>query len=107
MFQFLERIRRKGEKERKAIALSVAAAVTAVIFLVWLSIIISGDRFSNENNIAEDLNGGLTIFRKLRVSSHKFWKKRGEAWRTSVRNYRMSKMLLELKIPFNPWVFMV
>lgn len=37
MFDFIDKLRKKSLAERKTIALTVSASITAIIFFVWIS----------------------------------------------------------------------
>ena len=37
MFDFLDKLRKKPEAEKKIIALTISASITAIIFFIWIS----------------------------------------------------------------------
>ena len=37
MFDFLDKLRKKSEAEKKMIALTISASITAIIFFIWIS----------------------------------------------------------------------
>jgi hypothetical protein len=44
----LDKLRRKSEGERRSIAFALAVLITFIIFLIWLSVLFSGDSSSAE-----------------------------------------------------------
>jgi len=37
MFDFIDKLRKKPEAEKKIIALTISASITAIIFFIWIS----------------------------------------------------------------------
>jgi hypothetical protein len=66
MFDYLDRLREKPENVRFKIAISIAAFVTLVIFLVWLSVISMNSSSGDEDIVRNDteVQSQISIFRE-------------------------------------------
>jgi hypothetical protein len=64
VFQFIEKLQRKPEAARKRIAILTAAAITGIIFAVWLSVLmVRVDGAEETASTAEDGASPISILR--------------------------------------------
>ena len=98
MLDFLDRLRAKSKGERKTVAFVVAAVVTGIIFIIWLSIIFSGAALSTGGRVSEDSESGIDTFSSLEENITELFKEAREQFdEVPIEENGQENM----KIPFN------